>query len=161
VFGIGFVLKSASLRIREEYFFAGINAFLDSWFIGHGVANENIVPVYLSSWSTAPSKTTVHNEYLQTLMELGIVGFFFLFSFVGTLLAYCFSIERRLKRMIDTEQEIYLVNAIKIAMISTLIYGVQVEVFHFPLKGWWLLAGITVFLHRYSMQINNVKRVAN
>jgi hypothetical protein len=28
-------------------------------------------------------------------------------------------------------------------MISVLVFAVQVDVFHFPLKGWWLVAGIT------------------
>jgi len=145
--------KSASLRIRQEYFFAGLRAFADSWLIGHGAANENIIPSFISSWSSAPSKTTVHNEYLQTLIELGVVGALLLFSFVGLLLRYCHRTEQRFRLHPDMQQEAMLVSAIKISMIATLIYGLQVDVFHFPLKGWWMLAGMTVFLNRFSLKL--------
>jgi len=144
--------KSASLRIRQEYFFAGLRAFADSWLIGHGAANENIIPSFISSWSTAPSKTTVHNEYLQTLIELGLIGALFLFSFVGMLLLYCHRIEKRFTHNPSMQQEAMLASAIKVSMIATLIYGLQVDVFHFPLKGWWMLAGMTVFLNRLSLR---------
>ena len=142
--------KSASLRIREEYIFAGFRAFLDNWFLGLGLDNENIVPAYLSRWSIAPAKTSVHNEYLQTLMELGIVGAFFLFSFVFMLLRYTFIIEKRLSVKPHFKQELQFIQATKISFMATLIYGLQVDVFHFPLKGWWLIAGITVFMYRFS-----------
>jgi O-antigen ligase len=142
---------SASLRIREEYIRAGLKAFGDSWLIGHGAANETLIPSYLPRWISAPSRTMTHNIYLQTLAELGVIGGLLLFSFVGILLKYCYQTIARLERIPDMKQEIMLVNAIKISMIATLIYGLQVDVFHFPLKGWWMLAGMTVFLHRFSL----------
>lgn len=153
--------NSESLRIREEYFYAGIKAFLDNWVIGSGVANQNIVPTYLDSWSVAPSKTTVHNQYLQSLMELGIIGTSFQFAFVFVLLSYCYKAEKRLAGFHDMIQEVQLINAIKISMIATLIYAVQVEVFQFPLKGWWLLAGMIVFLYRFSLEYEQKKTTSN
>ncbi len=45
--------------------------------------------------------------------------------------------------------------AIQIAMLSVVIYGAQVDVFHFPLKGWWLLAGITVSMFTLSNRMTS------
>jgi O-Antigen ligase len=142
--------NSASLRIRIEYAKAGLEAISEHWLYGSGLANENIVPSHLNSWSTAPERTTVHNEYLQTLMEVGFIGGFFLYGFVGLLFYYAVRAARNFARNSDTEQEYWLMVAIQIAMLSVVIYGAQVDVFHFPLKGWWLLAGITVSMFTLS-----------
>jgi hypothetical protein len=40
--------------------------------------------------------------------------------------------------------------ACQIATLGVLCYGVQVDVFHFPLKGWWLVAGITCVMYRFA-----------
>ena len=145
--------NSASLRIRVEYAQAGIQAISDNWLYGSGLANENIVPEYLESWSSAPERTTVHNEYLQTLMEVGFIGAGFLFSFVGLLFYYANQSAKNFARSSDTEQEYWFMVAVQISMVGVLIYGVQVDVFHFPLKGWWLLAGITASMYCISNRL--------
>jgi hypothetical protein len=38
-------------------------------------------------------------------------------------------------------------------MIAVLIYGIQLDVFHFPLKGWWLVAGLVVAMERLSRHV--------
>jgi hypothetical protein len=43
------------------------------------------------------------------------------------------------------------VTACRVAIVITLIFGVQVDVFHFPLKGWWLIAGLTWVVYRQSL----------
>lgn len=142
--------QSASLRIRMEYVEAGLRAAADNWLYGSGLANENIVPEYLNTWSTAPARTTVHNEYLQTLMEVGVIGSLFFWAFVILLFYYAFSAARNFARQPGMAQERWFMVAVQIAMIGTVIFGLQVDVFHFPLKGWWLLAGITVTMYRFS-----------
>jgi hypothetical protein len=32
----------------------------------------------------------------------------------------------------------------RVALLAVLIYGTQVDVLHFPLKGWWLAMGLVV-----------------
>lgn len=147
--------KSASFRIRQEYFIAGVKAFSDNWLLGLGVANENIIPQYLESWSVAPDKTTVHNEYLQSLMELGVIGAGFLFSFILLLLVYSMRAANNFKKSIETQQEYYFMIAVQVSMISTMIFSVQVDAFHFPLKGWWLIAGITVVMYQFSKNVSD------
>ena len=41
-------------------------------------------------------------------------------------------------------------------MVAVLVYGVQVDVFQFPLKGWWLAAGLTYVMYRLSRQGDQV-----
>ena len=49
----------------------------------------------------------------------------------------------RIFRRIDPDGERYwFVIASQVALVSVLIYGVQVDVFHFPLKAWWLVAAL-------------------
>ena len=40
--------------------------------------------------------------------------------------------------------------AVRVAFLSTLIYAVQVDVMHFPLKGWWLAMGLGLVLFEYA-----------
>ncbi|MGQ8367335.1 O-antigen ligase family protein [Glaciecola sp. 1036] len=145
--------NSASLQIRLEYIYAGTNAFLDNWLFGLGVSNENIIPDYINSWSNAPEKTTAHNIYLQTLMELGILGFACLFGFAALLLRYSIVAARNFRAHPDMQQEYWFMVSTQITMIAVLIYGLQVDVFHFPLKGWWMLAGFTILMYHYSKRL--------
>ncbi len=147
--------NSASLRIRIEYAQAGVEAITQNWLYGSGLANENIVPNYLNSWSSAPERTTVHNEYLQTLMELGIIGGGFLYGFVGLLFYYAIRAAKNFARHPGMEQEYWFMVAAQIAMLSVVIYGAQVDVFHFPLKGWWLIAGVTASMFTLSNRIQS------
>ena len=62
---------------------------------------------------------------------------------------YSFKSAARFKRLGQDEAMWFMV-ACQIAMIGTLIYGVQVDVFHFPLKGWWLVAGISVAMYQIT-----------
>jgi hypothetical protein len=145
--------KSASLQIRLDYFMAGARAFLDHWLIGSGVSNQNVIPAYLISRFDAPEQTTVHNEYLQTLVEVGLVGAFFQFGFVILLLVYNSRTIRILARHASYATELMIANAIRVAMMAVLVYGIQVDVLHFPLKGWWLLAGFTVVMYGLAQEI--------
>ncbi|MGN6385771.1 MAG: hypothetical protein ACTHMT_05975, partial [Verrucomicrobiota bacterium] len=42
---------------------------------------------------------------------------------------------------------------IQVAMISVLIFGLQVDVFDFPLKGWWLMATITLIYFGWARKL--------
>jgi hypothetical protein len=142
--------KSASLRIRSNYLDAGIRAFADHAVLGIGIGNTEIIPRYFDADTEVPEETSVHNEYLQTLIEVGILGGIFFFSFVFVILRYSFKAAAVFRRYRETEQEYWFMVACQICMISVLIYGLQVDVFHFPLQGWWLVAGITCAMYRMA-----------
>lgn len=143
--------QSASLRVRLAYWDAGVRIIGDHWLTGIGVMNERAVPEYVRV--QAPDATTVHNEFLQTFMEVGVLGGAAFFGFVGLLLWYSFAAAREFRRRAGMEREYWLMVACQIGMMAVLVYGLQVDVFHFPLKGWWLLAGITVVLYGISQRL--------
>lgn len=133
--------NSGTLRIRLEYWRAGLELIQDNFLLGVGLANQQVIPRYIKGFS--PKETSVHNEYLETFIELGIVGWLLFFGFVASVLWTAVRAGRRFRAHPDTQPQYRFMLAIQIAMIVTLVFGVQVDVFHFPLKGWWLLAGLS------------------
>lgn len=141
------VERSATLRIRFEYWAAGLQVAQDNWLSGIGVGNQQVIPRYIKG--DAPLETTVHNEYIMTAMEVGLFGWLVFFSFVALMYAAAVRAARLLpgRWPPDVLHSDFFVAA-QIAMLSTMIYGLQVDVFHFPLKGWWLIAGLSWALYR-------------
>lgn len=132
---------SATLRVRFDYWTAGLQIIRENWLTGIGVGNQVELPKYLNF--TGAEETTAHNEYIFTAMEVGIFGWMLFFGFVGMVFAAAWKAQhllRRLRTPCGLNADFFA--AIQISMIATLIFGVQVDVFHFPLKGWWLLAGL-------------------
>ncbi len=139
------VEHSGTLRARLHYWQAGLIVIEKNWLWGIGPGNQQEIPRYLTG--DAPSETTVHNEYIQTMMELGIIGWVVFFSFVFLVLRYAFAAAATFRDYPDGGERHQFLVAAQITMISVLIYGLQVDVFHFPLKGWWLVAGLVTALH--------------
>ncbi|MGS0758195.1 hypothetical protein ACVBEH_27975, partial [Roseateles sp. GG27B] len=108
---------------------------------GIGVGNQLEVPKRIHFISA--EETTVHNEFIFTAMEVGIFGWLVFFGFV----ALMYAAARRAQAMAAACSAPDGLNAdffiaVQVAMVATLVFGAQVDVFHFPLKGWWLLAGL-------------------
>ena len=131
--------RSSTLQTRMAYWEAGTKIIQQNWLTGVGLGNQLAVPALASV--KGPDESTVHNEYLETMIETGLLGWVIFFGFAGYLLHLGF-VGAALVRRRDPERYWFLV-ACQIAMISVLVFAVQVDVFHFPLKGWWLVAGLT------------------
>lgn len=142
--------KSKSISIRAEYAQAGLRAIGDNFILGVGVGNQEAVPRYLTTSAAAPEVTTTHNIYIQIFMETGIVGGLLFFGFVIQLLVFSFRAGENFRRIPGYENEYWVMVACQVCMISVLIFGLQVDVFNFPLKGWWLVAGIVYVLYIHS-----------
>jgi hypothetical protein len=132
--------KSAAMRIRFEYWKIGLGIVAEHPFLGIGVSNAKEVP--LRTHDLAPGQTTVHNIFVQVALETGVTGWLLFFGFVGMAFHAVHQAARRLRDLPDWQEERQMMIAIQVAMISVLIFGLQVDVFDFPLKGWWLLATI-------------------
>lgn len=141
--------NSAAMRVRLEYWKAGMRIIDENWLVGMGVGNEREIPKYVKGSLTA-EKSTVHNTYLQFLLEVGIIGWLLFYSFVGTMIYYANRAARVFRRLPDWRLEYQILLATQVAMASVLVFGLQVDVFLFPLKGWWLLAAISTVLYRWS-----------
>lgn len=139
------VERSDTLRARLTYWDEGLAMFSENWLLGIGLGNQTELPRRLSVRIQMPPNSTVHNEYLQSLLETGVVGYPLLVAFVVTLYRRSRQGERAMLRA-GLADPALLLRAARVALLAVLIYGTQVDVLHFPLKGWWLAMGLVVAL---------------
>ena len=151
--------RSATFRIRLAYWQAGLEIIRDHWLTGLGSGNELAVMDYVKI--DTPEASNLHNEYLQTMMEVGVFPALAFFAFVGLVLRDSFRAAAVFRHQSRDSDEYYFLRASQVAMIAVLLYGLQVDVFHFPLKGWWLIAGFVCVLKRASQGMSTASRAAN
>lgn len=142
---------SATLRMRLEYWKAGLDVAEEKWLTGIGVGNQETIPRHVKG--QVPDTTTVHNEYLQTFIEVGLIGWLIFHSFVGLILWYSFKAAATFRIFQATREQYWFAVACQIAMVAVLIYGVLMDVFHFPLKGWWLIAGLSYVMYKLASTV--------
>ncbi len=143
------VENSEAMRIRLDYWEAGFRAILDHWIMGVGVGNSKVMLSYLRN--PIEGHSTMHNIYLQTALDVGVFGWMFFVGFIGLVLVRT----ERLRRRLMCQEHIdayWLATAAEVLMLTVLVFGCQVDVFFFPLKGWWLITSIVVALHRHVIQ---------
>jgi len=140
--------NSATMQIRLAYWRAGLEIIQDNWLIGVGVGNDEVVPKYAKQMTT--ETTTVHNIFIQIAMEVGIFGWLIFFGFVSSLLWYGRKASTIYKHH-NLLDEYWFMVAAQIAMISVLVYGLVVDVFHFPLKGWWMIAALVYAIYHLAL----------
>jgi O-antigen ligase len=148
--------RSAAMRVRFAYWKAGLTIFQEHFLLGVGVGNSKVVPEYTRLLSA--EETTVHNIYLQTALECGIIGWLCFFGFVAVIFHAARQAARWLRDRAEWREEHQILTAIQVAMIAVLIFGLQVDVFEFPLKGWWLMATIAIVLHGWARSLRRQSR---
>lgn len=136
---------SDTLRVRLTYWEEGLDIFADNWLLGVGIGNQAELPHRLSARMRMPPNSTVHNEYIQSLMETGLIGYPLLVAFMVCLYRRS-NAAARLARAARNQEATALLAASRVAFWTVLFYAVQVDVLHFPLKGWWLAMGLIVVL---------------
>jgi O-antigen ligase len=139
---------SGTLQTRMQYWEAGLQIIEQHWTTGVGMGNQLIVPALANV--RGPDESTVHNEFLEMMIETGVFGWLLFFGFVGLLLWCAFKAATAFRRRPHSGSRYWFMVACIIAMLSVLVYGLQVDVFHFPLKGWWLVAGLTWTMYLLS-----------
>jgi O-antigen ligase len=138
------VERSATLRVRLIYWRAAMSIFADHPVLGIGVGNQSEVPRRVTEIPMPPN-SSVHNEYLESLLETGLVGYPLIVAFVVSLYHRCRNAERYFRAENDPQTRFLLVSA-RVGLLTVLFYAVQCDVLHFPLKGWWLTMGVIVGL---------------
>ncbi|MBL0156914.1 MAG: O-antigen ligase family protein [Bryobacterales bacterium] len=137
--------RSKTLSARFLYWKACLEAIVENPLIGVGLGNQMEIPKRITS-ITMPPNSTAHNEYLNSLMEVGFAGYAILLSFFVVLYRRCRKAEAYFNDSGDGETAL-LLTAAKVMFLGVLFYAVQVDCFHFPLKGWWLVMGVAIVLH--------------
>jgi cell division protein FtsW (lipid II flippase) len=92
-------------------------------------------------------------------MEVGFIGYAFLVAFFVVLLRRCLQAEKTFADEPESETRLTLVAA-RVLFLGTLCYAVQVDCFHFPLKGWWLAMGLVLVLYDYAAKYHQTKSVS-
>jgi hypothetical protein len=151
--------RSETLRARLMYWEEGGAILADHWLLGIGIGNQTELPRRLSSRVHMPPNSTAHNEYLQSLLETGLVGFPILAGFIFVLGRHGRIAERRF-RDADDEPTALMLRAARIALFAVLVYALQVDVLHFPLKAWWLAMAIIAALYERRPRPEEVRHAA-
>ncbi len=144
------VQKSGTMRIRLEYWRAGLEVAANNLLTGTGVGNTKIIANYVSSkYDTKVTVHTAHNEFITSFIEVGLFGWLLLMTFLALLVRYSFRAAATFREHGMMDRYWFLV-ACQFTLVGTLLFGVQVDVLHFPLKGFWLVAGLTIVMHQWS-----------
>lgn len=153
------VERSETLRARLMYWEEGAAILSDHWLLGIGIGNQTELPRRLNARVYMPPNSTAHNEYLQSLLETGLLGFPVLAGFIFVLWHQARGGEYRFRAAGDQPTALML-RAARIALIAVLIYGLQVDVLHFPLKGWWLAMAVIAALYERRPRLEEIGHVA-
>lgn len=132
---------SQTLRARLAYWQEALQVVRENPVLGVGLGNQSVIPKRLSRRMDMPPNSSVHNEYLYTAMETGVAGTFVMLAFLATLYRRC----RTVERSVDPDVR-WIGVAGRVALMTVLFYALQVDVLHFPLKGWWMAMGVVTAL---------------
>lgn len=136
--------RSATLSARFLYWGAAWDAFTEHPLLGVGIGNQSEIPARVKSIHT-PANSSAHCEYLFSLIEVGLIGYSVLVSFFVVLYRRCRKTERFFRSTGERETAAIL-TAARVLFWGVLFYALQVDCFHFPLKGWWLVMGLVLAL---------------
>ncbi len=145
-----FSTKSVSVSERIKLWDAAARAFIDNPVSGFGLGNNRgIFDYYKNSWN--PGLLTVHNTYLQILIETGIFGLLVI-SFFFYKVVKLFHKARKLflKQKDDVGATLSL--ALMISVIAFLMMGViAFDFMRIGFKNMWLMIGCSVSLYHIAL----------
>ena len=145
------VSKADGLRVRLKYWGKSWEIIQQNWWHGIGVGNQTMIVDMITDEATGNLtpmglRASAHNEYITVMNEVGVFGYLFHWAFVACVTAASFRAAARFRRLAHARDEFLFCLACQVLMLAVLIFGVQSEVFHYPLKAWWLTAGLAAVM---------------
>lgn len=137
--------NTGTFKLRMQFWQAGVEIAQKNWLFGVGMGNQLAVPSAVRGVS--PERISAHNEFLNTVLEVGVIGFILMFGAIAVILWASLGAARLFHQLEGFSERYWFMVACQLCLISALAYSVQADVFHFPLKGWWLVAGVSVALY--------------
>jgi hypothetical protein len=134
---------SRTLAVRMDYWQTFLKIAKDHWLGGIGVGEKITIAEHVTN-ADAPSKTSVHNDFMATFLDVGIFGWLFFIAFLASILRTTRKAALRYKALPNGMEPYWFLSATLVATLSTIFYGLQCDVFHLPLKGWWLVVGLSM-----------------
>jgi len=140
-----------SVRVRFKFWEKSWELIQETWTHGIGVGNETTLLERVTDENTgylSPSglRASAHNEYIWVMVEVGLVGYLVFWAFVATVTRASFRAASLVKGLRGATEEYYFLIGCQAIMVGVLLFAVQSEAFHYPLKSWWLMSGICVNL---------------
>jgi O-antigen ligase len=154
--------NTGTLELRAQFWDAALRGIERHPWVGNGIGNQTIVPAL--TLGISPKRISAHNEYLNTMLEVGIIGWVLMFGAILLLVRSSFRAARIFRTVPGRAEQYWFMVACQLTLISALLYGLQVDVFHFPLKGFWLVAGLSwsmEILAREEARTHSSRRKAN
>lgn len=142
--------KGDSLRVRFKFWDKSWELVQQTWLHGIGAGNQTTLVKMVTDEHTGyltslGARASAHNEYIWVMVEVGILGYLFHWGFVGLVTVYSFRAGALFRLQRAREQQ-FLAIACQTLMVGVLLFALQSEVFHYPLKGWWLAAALSCSL---------------
>jgi O-antigen ligase len=141
--------NATNLSWRFELWAAAFRLGTENWLTGIGVGNRTAIIQFLDPTRFEATWIMAHNEYLQVFYELGVFGLAVFLAFLVTLSQQTLRTAARLRDLGQEDQRWFVVAA-GLSLFIGMIFSLQVDAFHFPLKGWWLAAGLVLVADRLS-----------
>jgi hypothetical protein len=142
--------KGDSLRVRFKFWAKSWELVQQTWLHGIGAGNQTTLVKMVTDENTGyltsvGTRASAHNEYIWVMVEVGILGYLFHWGFVGVATIASFRAGALFRRQRSQEQQLFAI-ACQTLMVGVLLFALQSEVFHYPLKGWWLAAALSCSL---------------
>ncbi|MFO1039742.1 MAG: O-antigen ligase family protein [Geminicoccaceae bacterium] len=138
--------KANNLRARFFLWEGAWKLGSENLWTGIGVGNRTEIMTRVDTTYIEAEWITPHNEYLQNFVEMGLPGVVAVFVFLLTSLSTQVAAAHYFRSQGMREENLVLRASI-IVLICVVVFGVQVDVFHFPLKGFWLALGLSCVLY--------------
>jgi hypothetical protein len=145
------------LRVRLKYWQKSYEIIQETWWRGIGVGNQTRVVDMITDETTGNltpegPRASAHNEYIWVLAEVGLGGYLLHWGFVALVTGAGFRAAARFRRLPECRDEYVFTLACQVLMVGVLLFAVQSEAFHYPLKAWWLTAGLAVTMLSLARQ---------
>jgi hypothetical protein len=157
--------KGDAIRVRFKFWEKSWELIQQTWWHGIGLGDQTTLQKMITDedtgyLSTSGLKASAHNEYIWVMVELGIFGYLLFWGFVASVTGASFRAGSLLRRDPAMREEYLLTVACQTLMIGTLLFAVQSEEFHYPLKAWWLTASISLAMLSRARQTSRAIPVA-
>lgn len=142
--------QATNLTWRFELWEAALRLGAEHWLTGIGVGNRTAIISGLDPMRFEGEWIMAHNEFLQVFTELGIFGLTVFVAFLVSIIWKSWTLMKRFAGNPALERHRAFAAAALCSLVIAPLFGLQVDVFHFPLKGWWLVAGLVLVADRLS-----------
>lgn len=140
--------QATNLSWRFDLWQAALKLGTDNWLSGIGVGNRTAIIALLDPTRFDGDWIMAHNEFLQLYTELGLPGLLVFLAFLGAMLWKAWTLLRRCSADPALARQRWFAAASLCSLIIAPLFALQVDAFHFPLKGWWLVASLVLVADR-------------